>query len=144
MEKKEFREGLYVEGIVIFNRYKDGMSILGKLPELIHHAWIELQNEIIDVTLADKSVMYFPCNKFNFTKAEEIFNEYGYLDAPFFEYQEAHKTRSSYKYPEKWKSKFNDAIDFLKGEEIYDTDTHVYLESLYKARGLYYYKGIEI
>ncbi|MBP9885873.1 MAG: hypothetical protein KBF93_06235 [Leptospiraceae bacterium] len=145
INKKEFREGSYVEGIVIYDRFKGlsekerfGLKRLG----LRHHAWIELENKIIDVTLSDNSERYFPCDYFGFEKAEEIFTEYHSIEAPFFEYKDNHKLRNVYFYPKKWENKFNDAIEvfrnLLNDKDISQIDVESYVKSLYHERRLRY------
>ncbi|MBP7282175.1 MAG: hypothetical protein KBA66_11405 [Leptospiraceae bacterium] len=141
---KEFREGSYEEGIVIYDLLKgtSNKESFGLGVKLRHHAWIEFENKIIDVTLSDKSVKYFPCDYFALEKAEEIFTEYHSIEAPFFEYKDNHKLRNVYLYPEKWKSKFNDAIEVFRNlfnrKDISQIEVEKYVKSLYHERGLRY------
>ena len=61
-----FPTGKYVEGYALGNDPSFGLT-------LIQHGWIELNNEIIDVTCLGKMIKYFPCEKY--TK-EEAFEEW--------------------------------------------------------------------
>jgi len=91
-----FKTGKYVEGYAITKN-----DLL-----LIEHGWIELKNEIIDVTAPRKIVEYIPCQKY--TK-DEAYEEFKKLKErlPIFH----HKFRKKGKaLPDIWFEKMNEAV----------------------------------